>query len=819
MNIDFQIAAPKLAALVQRAIEDRLPTLGDLGAPFALPGGTTAFVIDHLEVARVTVGTTGLPGLAAPPPTASTITGAGGAALATVEHPPVMVLATIRAPLVSLDVLAAAGSAEVPSSRMLHLELGIAFELSATAAGGAATLGLGVRAWGIRLLGSGPFSEPTAALLGDRFAELDARVRAVAQHTAIDTSAITRMLPPSFRWWAIGVALAHGVVTIRLQYEEHDDPLVRVQTVVAWSAFYGGGARDRTGGQDWALAVDASAFTRLLETQLGHALAGVPGLSILPERPPHAAWELAPAGPRLVASCGVDSAGACSFFHSDIRASVDLRVALASPRPGVVRMDLHYDIAPYAGDVFLCVLGETLIGAAIGGAIGALGGLPGLVAGAVIGGIVGLVHAFVSLGGGGTGAPIDLPGFTPTPGGDHDYFSELSLAIPGGDVFGTLAFTGLVPDADGLVVVGTFGSIATGRRARLAVDRVAPGFAWRVDGGCYGWAIVAGADVAVSDAGDLPLALWTPRLLDDSAIYGGGRSRIVRPTAPVGPHGGARVSVLVDGASAEAARAATSTPCRLLLTSTGGARVLAIPGIDAALTDADRDALARGQELACRLREADVRTRLHLDLRVVDPFGPVEWVVRARGLAAGDALTIRDRGEPVATTHAGDDGLATVRWLDASPGKRAWSATLEPADRAKLAPDAMVVAGALPLRELATMHLASPLEHLALAERDGRPVVMLADARGVATYDVANPHAPRLLALAPARPTAALPIAGAARLGGAAATLEALRAEAKRGPAGARLPPVRTHALAAAPSPAGDAITFYAIDGSARPLQ
>jgi hypothetical protein len=784
MDIDFQIDARRLGDAIARAVEQQLVARragvpGIIEFPFgALTAPREQAVVDHLTVDSVRIAR-GLRG-GGPPfnalPVDVTLALSGGTTSTLGGVAPTMVSVIASVFIARRSDLAAAGIAPVREDRMKRLRVRVTYTLAASIAGAQALLSYTLATLEIELTPNvwiDPATLPMGTLDPATLASMRAQLGSMPP-TALDTSSISDLLGAGYQIYNVGLTVAQGALTVRFQVDRREmsafeGPGFALETITAWTAFYGAGPENRLAGDDLGLFVDGRIFERASEARIRDGLAGNTQLVLHADHPPHAVWSVRDdTHGAVVTRFGAAAKGACKPWNTDIDVDLSTTMVIGMPRPGTLRLDVHLDFAPYAGEVFLCALGNAFLGAFAGFVIGGVfGNIPGAIVGAIIGFVVGFVATFAAAYTYRIPAGTSFGQLQPVMGSDRDFFMEISLAAGLGGGVGAPSFTGVRALPGGLLVRGSLGDL-TARRAALTALALPAGFAWRAPYGCAIPGTEAVLHFGGQNTGDGPLYVITAQILSaNAADYQRAGSRLAYPTSLVQPRGSFRADEIVtlDGAAALRA-SAPLPPFELLVQTNGGARIFTVSGLDASLSEETLSQFQQAQAIYCATRRLGQQRRLRFppggdDLRFArDLFPPkgdpapdaVEWTVRARGIRPDVELrVIAENGELVTTLRA--DGAGAIDAKLFRTGKRAAEAiSVEVADGA----DGKVhLADAKPeivvgrARFAKTVELAPPgkLVGRSLKMVAGEPTLVCSTTRGVYTYALGDAFTPRLVSV------------------------------------------------------------------------
>lgn len=558
----------------------------------------------------------------------------------------------------------------------------------------------------------------------------------------LDLSAVADLLGTAVTATNAGMVIAPDLTRVSMRIEVNGT----TDEVAAWESFFDDALPDHLAGRDWSILIDGALIVPVVERRIGEGVAGAPGFRL--QSGPSGAWSWAD-GPAVDIRFGGEAVDACTclFWESDVDVDVRVRVSLSVPVSDTLRMDATISFSPSAAEVGCCVLTSTLFWPVVGAVVLAdEGGDWGKFLGGLAGGpLVVFIGALLAA------SDHPLPDATPvscTKISDTQVRCEQRFALSAGLGRLTLDTIGGLPE--GLLLAGT---IYTGVPLETPqISTKVGGFTWHLGGSCgSGFGAVCDAGIEIRRASACDVAVCEVRVLDD--LLGVYEASFGEPQGEPGPV----VAVVAIRPKPTDAFLADPYPCRVLIQTTGGARIITIPDPQP-ITIEQQHAL----ELAAIQRKADCK-------RLVDPFWaatgrlkpewipdpPPEsvsehlWQVLAMGMHPGDQLVATDHADhALATATAGARGAAQVSVLTAplTGGAGELGLTRVPQRGARLAPDdrrRLMIKQVLLVRR-ATFPSAGQATSIGAGHLRGVPVVFAVDGDGLRVYDVGRLPAPYL---------------------------------------------------------------------------
>jgi hypothetical protein len=456
-----------------------------------------------------------------------------------------------------------------------------------------------------------------------------------------------------------------------------------------WEQFYTGNIADRltrAGQRDgWSIFVDHQALTYFTRKTISDSMAGKNDLTVI--RQPVATWYPWYLVPALVANrvhvnMEVQQKNACWCLTEDtnVNADVDADVIITVPAEDTLRIDIYVEVSPDFWDASCCVATATLFWPIVGfgqhaqGKIAAEKFFLGLVP------FLALIGAIQQVNEAGKDFPPPS-GFTKDPNDDFHCFREEKLSLPG-DSIGKMTLKGAEPLSDpsglkasGLYLYGGMETLVL-PQPELEDPDLEP-FCWGKGGRCSR-RVKATSRFRLNPKNPQHWALLQVcdpqndvRVLDDPF-------KVFRVEVEREPHGLPDVIVTVDfwGMNADYWKPGSSYPCKLLVKTTGGVRILTLPPLPA-LTEEQFKSLYLGIQLEyvnnCYLPRHRLFEELEWPIEVlIEKPGLHNFQVRAVGMIPGERVQlVDDRGEVVARFTANRNGTLLVNALGRIEGHRA----------------------------------------------------------------------------------------------------------------------------------------------------
>lgn len=472
---------------------------------------------------------------------------------------------------------------------------------------------------------------------------------------------------------------SHKCFAVRMEFWEAkwgaatgDSP----RSVAEWDLFYNGHVIDRLQRGNvrdgWSIFVDSRALTHFVRKTILDSIGGSPGLTIT--RQPKSRWyhwypEETDIANRVRVDLEVEKKDACWCFTEDldIEAEIEADVVISVPKEDTLRIDVYVDISLDGWDATCCVLTAAIfwpvlgLGQAIKGKIDAgmywLGFLPFA---ALIGAIVAMDEE--------TSKFPPPGGFVTDPDDETHAWREEKLNLPNSPSFGRMTLRGTHPVEDHVTLKASglylYGGLETFSppQPELENPRLDP-FCWGKAGRCSR-RIAASTQFRLYTVNPQHWALLhvcEVRVLDDP--LGVFKVEVTREL-----HGMPDVKVSVDFWAMNGGYWKSPYPCRLMVKTSGGVRILTLPPLPA-LTEEQFQSLHLGAQLEyvndCYLPRHRLFEELEWPIEVlIEQPGLHHWQVRAVGLHPGEQVQLVDeRGATVARFTVSRHGMLTVNAL------------------------------------------------------------------------------------------------------------------------------------------------------------
>jgi hypothetical protein len=541
-----------------------------------------------------------------------------------------------------------------------------------------------------------------SALIPDAGQQIDAAMSGFTGIAPLNLSGLASLLGGSPLFVNAGMVVDDSARVLTLRLEDGTDP----DTVQSWANFFAGTTPDRLNGHSWGIFVDKRLLLPLARAVLD---AGTSSGEFRPSGDTSADWAGSGHGIHCARSGVLPDAGP---FDTDVHVTVNVDLDFSLPAPDVLLLGLSISAS-----------GE-------------------------VGGIVGAVMDFLGLSADPSAALPATAGWKKT--GDQSYERRAYLQI-GNPLLGHLTVEGVVPDPDGLHLVGSVRPATAVVPARVAAT-VQP-FAWGVHGSCNGgWRISAVGYLGLTNAGTAPLTVCEARVVfDPDKQFPVTVEMADSPSSPFA----AVIRVEVGALKPEYAQRPSPYPCLLLVKTNGGARFVSL-GVPGSVNADER----KGMESEVMIRVVNCKqlvdafwgSRLNPKW-IPDPSPDSDelhlWQVLVRGVDEHEQVTMLDSdGRVVATGTAGRNGVAYVRSVVAAgrdgremtvlrAGREGYNEVREDGgDRAvEVRQVRLDPAGEVPLRE--------PVDLLA-GRYQQIPVLVVAGPTSARLYDVSAPRRPAL---------------------------------------------------------------------------
>lgn len=448
--------------------------------------------------------------------------------------------------------------------------------------------------------------------------------------------------------------------------------------VPEWEQFYTGHIDDRlTRGQErdgWSIFLDQFALTNYVRQTIIDSLKDKKDLSIT--RQPVTTWD--PGSPNapvpashVHVSLEVEQKDACYCLteDTDVAAEVTADVFITVPAENTLRIDIYMAVTPNVWDASCCVATVALFWPIMGPGQYAQGKIPPddfaltlLPLVAVLGAVMKLDKATSDLG--------DPPsGFVKDPTNNLHLIQEQKLVLPNAS-FGRMTLKGSKPlsdttslKANGLYLYGALDSIVLPYPE--LEDPVLEPFCWGKGGRCSR-RVTASTRFRLNPVNPQHWALLQVcqvRVIDDPL-------NIFQVEVQRDEHSLPDVIVHVDfwNMKAEYWEPPHLYPCRLMVKTTGGVRILTLPPLPS-LTKEQFDSLYLGLQLEyvnnCYLPRHRIFEELEWPIEVlIEHPGLHHWQVRAVGMEPGERVQLVDRrGNVVARFMASRNGTLVVNAL------------------------------------------------------------------------------------------------------------------------------------------------------------
>jgi hypothetical protein len=442
-----------------------------------------------------------------------------------------------------------------------------------------------------------------------------------------------------------------------------------------WESFYRGHFIDRlrrgTERDGWSIFIDRFALESFVRQTITESVSGKSDLTIT--RPVSAEWRdyyLVPGitANSIHASLEIRKTDACWCVTEDldVTAGVVADVVLSVPADNTLRTDVWVEVSPDFWDAACCALTAFAFwpilgtGQAIKGKIEVweyyLAFLP----------FVSLIGAIIEIGNAGSDFPPPKD-FQKDPDHDEHVFREQLLPMPDSPDFGRLVLRDIEPVKDPVVLGANgprlFGALEVDeRRTPQLADPVLEPFVWGKGGRCSR-RVAANTNFRlwpVDPADWALLQVCEVRKLDDPFdIFD---VRVEREL-----HGLPDVFVSADywGIPADYWKPEHRYPCRIMIKTTGGVRVVTLPPL-VQLSDTEFDDLYLQTQFEfvneCYYPRQGIFDELEWPIEVlVDRPGLHNWQIRAAGLPPGEELElVVDEGRPVARFTVNPSGTLYV---------------------------------------------------------------------------------------------------------------------------------------------------------------
>jgi hypothetical protein len=446
-----------------------------------------------------------------------------------------------------------------------------------------------------------------------------------------------------------------------------------------WESFYAGNIIDRLqqGNEraGWSLFLDHHAILGFVKAEVLSSIKGQSGVTIT--RQPKAQWfdyvqigaAKLPGYARVHVDLEVEKKDACYCFTEDLDVSAEITadVYISVPKPDTVRIDLNSNVAPGFWDASCCVLTAGAFWPVLGFGQMATGAITGWEYMAGFLPFVSFVAAVLKV----NDVHFEAKGkWTKDPDDEDHAYTEDHLFLPADPNFGTLSLQGSKPlndgsslQAFGLLLWGSL-QVASTPEPVLQDPQLEP-FCWSKAGRCSK-RIAAGSRFRLYPEDPLHWALLNvcdARIIDD-------RYSIYKLEVQKEEHGFYDIVLTVDfwGINPEFWKPGNSYPCRVLIKTTGGVRIVTLKAL-AALSEGQFQALAKQAAFEfvndCYLPRHRLFEELEWPIEQLIEQPGLHYVqVRVAGLPPGEQVNLIGRdGEQLGRFTVNRSGLLLVTTL------------------------------------------------------------------------------------------------------------------------------------------------------------
>lgn len=477
--------------------------------------------------------------------------------------------------------------------------------------------------------------------------------------TDMDLSSVADLLETTVTATNAGIVISEDLsrVSMRIEVNGTDNQ------VSAWTSFFTGAVTDHLGGKDWSIVLDSGLIVPVVVSRIGDGMAGSSGFSL--QSGPSGSWSWV-GGPAVEVSFSGEVIDACTcfFWEIDVDVDVSVNVGLSVPSANTLRMDANMSWDLNDGEVFCCALTAGVFWLAVGAImlandkIGWDAFLGGLALGPIstfIGTIVMASNATPDIDAGASCSKIS----------DTHIRCDQPVKISAG--LGSLTLDAIAGLPEGPLLSGTmFAGVAFGT-PEIATD--AGGFTWHLEGSCSGgYHITNNAGILITSVGAAGIGVCEIKILDDAlGVYSAALDK--NPQDPNWV-----IGAVVIEANLTPAFLANPYPCKVMLKTNGGARIITIP---------PPQQITPEQERALQIASVNAKVGC---MKLADPFWAATgrmnpkwipdpppdrvfehlWQVLVIGMQPSEKLVASDHaGQIIAIATASARGVAQISALTA----------------------------------------------------------------------------------------------------------------------------------------------------------
>lgn len=467
------------------------------------------------------------------------------------------------------------------------------------------------------------------------------------------------------------------------------------RSIADWDAFYAKRVIDRLGSAeeraDWSLFVDQHALCSYVRKTLIESIEKKKGELTITRYPVTGwfPWFPLPGNEasRIRAVMEVQQKDACYCFTEDLDVTGEIvaDILISVPAENTLRIDVYVDVTADFWDASCCVATVALFWPIMGYGQYATGKLSSGEFALTLLPLVAVIGALLKIGEAGSDFPPPA-GFVKDEENDNHVFREQKLALPDNPGFGKMTLKGSKPlrddfslRASGLLI---FGGLHTYERPKPVLqDPVLEPFCWGKTARC---SRRVGASTRIRLNPEDPrhwslLRVCQVRVIDDPL-------NVFKVEVQHEPNTLPDVIVRVDfwGMNADYWKSEHRYPCRLMLKTTGGVRILTLPPLPE-LTQEQFETLQLGIQIEyvndCYLPRHRIFEELEWPIEVlIGQPGLHYWQVHVTGMNPGERVELLDeRNRVVGTFVVNRAGVLRANALGTIAGQRLNSRTADEA--------------------------------------------------------------------------------------------------------------------------------------------